>query len=167
MYLNQGTGSIGYAYEEAEFAIDYSVGTGGLAGGIGGPNPYLVYGNFAGSGGYAEFGGQVNYWWIPTSQNSLGVVTYGNPTLLGQLDYDTQLTGPGAFAATSNGTWTGLSGVSSGPGILELTGEFYLAGDPGFSISVEAVPEPLTMVTVGMGVVALGGYIRRRRMAAI
>ena len=163
MYLSQSTSSPPgtYAYEESEFVIDYAVGTGGLGGGVGGPRPYLVYGNFLPSG-TAEFGGQVNYYWIPTNYvASTGVLlTYGTPQLLGTLNYDTQLTGVGSFLATANGTWTGLSAVPVGSvGILELTGEFYLAGDP-VSITVQAVPEPATISLLALGGLAI---LRRRK----
>jgi len=98
MYLNQPSTATGYAYEDVEFATDYSVGLGGLLpGATVGTRPYLVAGNFL-PGGSAEFGADVNYWWIPGTLNTItGVWVFGTPVNLGSLQYDDYLssvTGP-------------------------------------------------------------------------
>jgi probable HAF family extracellular repeat protein len=47
----------------------------------------------------------------------------------------------------------------------QIVGDGYnsLTGETAFLLT--PVPEPLTMIAVGMGIAGLGGYIRRRRMA--
>ncbi len=159
MYLTQPTSATGYAYEDVQFAIDYNVGLGGLTAGATPNNrPYWVFGNFL-TGGSAEFGAQVNYWWIPTSTNTnTGVITYGTPVSLGSLQYQKYLssvTGPFALLVPDTYSSNYLQGVAPGQtGILELTGGMYLIGDP-VSISVEAVPEPASLGLLVVG--GLGG----------
>ncbi len=167
MYLNQPSTATGYAYEDEQFAIDYNVNTNGLTAGATPNNrPYLVFGNFL-PGGSAEFGAQVNYWWIPTTVNTgTGVIiSYGTPVNLGSLQYQKYLSSvTGPFSSLVPDTYSSnyLLGVAAGnTGILELTGDMYLIGDP-VNISVEAVPE-----TSSLAVLALGGLglslIRRKR----
>ena len=168
MYLTQPTSATGYAYEDVQFAIDYHVGLGGLTAGATPNNrPYWVFGNFL-PGGSAEFGAQVNYWWIPTTVNTgTGVVTYGTPTSLGSLQYQKYLSSvTGPFASLVPDTYSSnyLQGVAAGSsGILELTGDMYLIGDP-VNISVEAVPETGVLTLLGCGVLGMQ-LIRRRKLA--
>ncbi len=92
MHLAQPNTATGYAYEQANFAMDFAVGPGGIAGGpVTGLRPFLVTGHVT-AGGYAQFGTEVNYWSIPASFSSTGVVTITGPaTSLGSLQY--QLSG--------------------------------------------------------------------------
>jgi len=167
MFLSQPTSAVGYAYEEVEFGIDYSVGLGGLTAGAPPNNrPYLVYGSFL-PGGSAEFGAEVNYWWIPTSVNTItGVTIYGTPQNLGSLQYDLYLSSvSGPFAALVPDTFgsPNLLGVPAGnSGILELTGDMFLTGDP-VDINVMAVPEPASAVLWALGMVGIGLAVISRR----
>lgn len=162
MYLIQPTTATGYAYEEEEFAIDYSVGPSGLTAGATGPRPYLVFGSFL-PGGSAEFGAEVNYWFQPIIPGT--TLASGPPTLLGSLQYDdyiSSVTGP--FVNLVNTTTPNLNGVAAGSiGVLELTGEMYVIGDP-VSINVEAVPEPASFSLLALSGMAL--MARRRGRAA-
>jgi PEP-CTERM motif len=165
MYLSQPSTAVGYAYEEAEFGIDYNVNAGGLmAGATLGTRPYLVYGSFL-PGGSAEFGAEVNYWWFPTSQNNItGVTIYGAPVNLGSLQYDdyiSNVTGPFVSLVPDTFGSNFLLGVAPGQtGDLELTGDMFLIGDP-VSISVMAVPEPGSLAILAVG--AAGMMIRSRK----
>lgn len=168
MVLKQPASAVGYAYEEDEFAIDYSVGALGLAAGApSGNRVYVVSGSFLpGSTTGAEFGAEVNYWWIPEIVSGTGVLLgYGTPQNLGSLQYDHYLapvTGP--FLAVVPDTYSSpyLLGVPAGSvGILDLTGDMYLYGDPvDVSVSVY-VPEPASLSLLAMG--SLGLLARRRR----
>ena len=149
MYLNQSPGATGYAYEEEEFAIDYSVGINGLNPGTTlGVRPYLVFGNFQ-TPGFAEFGPDVNYWWMPIIPGS--TLPAGPPVLLGSLQYDdyiSSLGGPFVNLVPDTFGSNFLNGVASPAyGFLELTGDMYLIGDP-VSINVEAVPEPSSVAII-------------------
>lgn len=166
MYLSQPSTATGYAYEQVEFAIDYNVGAAGLtAGATLGTRPYLVYGSFL-PGGSAEFGAETNYWWTPTSVNTItGVTVYGTPQLLGSLQYDDYIhnvTGPFASFVPDTYASNNLLGVPAGSsGILELTGDMYLMGDP-VDISVESVvPEPASLALLAVG--SLGLLARKRK----
>lgn len=167
MYLNQPSTATGYAYEEEEFAIDYSVGAAGLGPGATiGTRPYLVYGNFL-TPGSAEFGAQVNYYWYAQIP---GTTTLAAPVLLGTLqyqDYINNVTGP--FVNLVPDTFGSNFLAGTGPtvgGVLELTGDMYLIGDP-VTINVEAVPEPASISLVVLTVLSGGLWLanRRRRLA--
>lgn len=160
MYLNQPSTATGYAYEEEEFEIDYSVSTTGLMGGATlGTRPYLVFGNFL-PGGSAEFGAEVNYWWLTTIPGTTVVTGF---TSLGSLQYDDYLSSvTGPFVSLVPDTFGSnylLPSPTGQTGFLELTGDMFLIGDP-VDISVEAVPEPGSLVLLAMG--GLGLMIRRR-----
>jgi hypothetical protein len=170
MDLIQPSSAIGYAYEEEEFSIDYGVNpAGGLAAGAPlGNRYYVVAGSFLpGLTHGAEFGADVEYWWIPTVVNTgTGVITsYGTPVSLGSLEYDKYIapvTGPFAYAVPDTYASPYLLGVAAGQtGILDLTGDMYLYGDPvDLSVSV-VVPEPASLSLLALG--SLGLLVRRRK----
>ena len=163
MYLIQPTSAVGYAYEEEQFATDYSVGLGGLGAGAAGPRPFLIFGSFL-PGGSAEFGAEVNYWWQPTIPGS--TLLGGPPVFLGSLQYDDYLasvTGPFVSLVPDTYGPTFLAGVLPGStGVLELTGDIFVIGDP-VSISVESVvPEPATLALATVGMFGLMMRVPRR-----
>lgn len=156
--INQPATASGYAYEQVNFAMVYSVGGAGLIGGNPGPRPFHVSGSVA-TGGWAQFGAEVNYWWLDTLP---GTTIVTNTSLLGTLVYDFQVTNTGPFSQWVNYNATNLLGAA-GNGFLMITGSAFVAGDP-FEIYVTSVPEPATAVTMGIG--ALGAAVlavRRRR----
>jgi hypothetical protein len=158
MYLQQSAASTGYAYEEEEFAIDYTVGPNGLhAGATVGTRPFDISGSFLPTG-TVEFGASVHYWFQPTIPGT--VALSGTPTLLGSLVYDTYLFNQSGSFSTSvpdNYLSNYLAGVPAGSnGYLAVTGDIYLFGDP-VSVSVQSadsVPEPCTI-----GLLAMSGLM--------
>ncbi|HTV47975.1 MAG TPA: PEP-CTERM sorting domain-containing protein [Phycisphaerae bacterium] len=161
MYLSQPTTATGYAYEEAEFEIDYSVSSTGLLGGATlGTRPYLVYGSFL-PGGSAEFGAEVDYWWLTTIPGTTVVTAV---TSLGSLQYDdyiSNVTGPFVnLVPDTYGSNYLLPSLTGQTGILELTGDVFVIGDP-VDINVMAVPEPGSLALLAMG--GLGLMFKRSR----
>jgi hypothetical protein len=161
--ITQPSTASGYAYEQVNFAMVYSVGGGGLAAGPAGPRPFHVSGTLA-TGGWAQFGAEVNYWWLDTIP---GTIIVSNTTLLGTLVYDFKVTSTSSFSQWVNHNNPALLGAT-GNGFLMITGSAFVAGDP-FSITVMSVPEPTTAVMLGIGVIGLvlaGGQIHARKRPA-
>ena len=106
-------------------------------------------------GSYVDFGGQMNFWDVPTS---------GPAIFMGQLLFSYNNVSPGAFSTTvtSSGLITAPPGYVNSPDVIRITGDFFVAGDPS-SISVESAPEPSTFVLAGLGIVGLAVTVRRRR----
>ena len=162
MHLAQPSTATGYAYEQTNFAMDYLVGAGGIAGGaVAGLRPFLVTGHVT-PGGYAQFGAEINYWWIPATYNTGAITITGVPVNLGALQYNYLVAGsPGPFGAVVNQTSAPLLGAV-GTGILEITGDVFVAGDP-FDIAVVDAPEPSTFVLGIAGFAGLCSVALRRK----
>ena len=177
MSLYQTTGAPGYAYEQSVFGSNYFLTNNNPSLGSSTPNlPIYISGSVgSGAGNYAQFDGEVDYTWIPgTYTLNSGTTTYiftptGLPSPLGQLDYSFYLPSGGSFPNTtlySSGTLANILPV--GDGELALDGYFWVAGDP-VNISISSsVPEPSTLVLLGVGAFSVAGYAwrRRRRMKA-
>jgi hypothetical protein len=94
--------------------------------------------------------------------NTAGVWTPGGPSVsLGQLNYTFLQPGGGAFNLPVFSTGT-LGAVPATDGILSLTGQMWIAGDP-FELNVTTVPEPSTMGLAVAGVLAFAVYRLRKR----
>ncbi|HTW94173.1 MAG TPA: PEP-CTERM sorting domain-containing protein [Tepidisphaeraceae bacterium] len=156
--LAQSPGSPSYAYEQLDFAADYMVSGGVLAGST--PNfPLYISGNTSiatGVPSYAQLDGVITYTWAAYNTFT-GVL--GAQQSLGQLSYSflqPSNVGPFSGIAISSGT---LSGTPAIQGLLEITGEIWVAGDP-YSINVSSVPEP---TSIGLLAIGLGVIGRRKR----
>jgi hypothetical protein len=164
LWVTQPASATGYAYEQVEFAMDFGVGLAGLAAGNAGPRSFLVSGTIV-PGGVAQFGAEVNYWWQPTIVNTItGVLQANGPAAsLGQLQYSFT-TGATSFATLVPSIVASrpLAATPLGQGILEITGNAFVAGDP-YSISVPSVPEPSSAAVMAIGMAGLGWFALRRR----
>ena len=160
MSINQPSTAFGYAYEQINFAMLYSLGPTGLVGGTLGPRPFQATGSVA-TGGWAQFGAEVNYWWLDTIP---GTIIVTNTSLLGTLVYDFQVFNTGSFSSWVNYNPGALAGTTGG-GFLMITGSAFVAGDP-FEIYITSVPEPSAMALVGLCAWPLVSGRRRCRLPA-
>jgi len=151
MFLLQATGT-GYAYEQIDFSIDYQVTPGALTGQSLFTQTFNVFGNI-GSGGFAEFGGQLNFW----DWNGSTATAVGSP-----LNFYYLQVGAGPFATSVSAS--ALEGPVLGPDIYWITGDLYVDGDPS-SINVQSVPEPASCMLLGIGLAGLA-FARRFRILA-
>jgi PEP-CTERM motif-containing protein len=158
MFMNlTQTGSSAYAYEQLNYAADYSLtNIVDAAGVLTGASPSNVSRSFAISGSvgsWVEFGGIMNFWDVPTA---------GAPTLLGSLLFSYYNASPGTFSTVvSSSSLIGSTPVTN-PDLIRVTGDFFVAGDPS-SISVQSVPEPSSLLLAALGIVGLLTVARRRR----
>ncbi len=154
MTLTESTG--GYAYEQLNYDIDYTVsnvvnatGTVGTLSGLV-TRSYSVSGTIGtGSGAFVAFGGAMNFW-DATTNTSLGA-----PLLFNYFNG-----AGGAFSSTVTGSSI-IAAVNS-PDVLRITGDFFLIGDPS-TINVQSVPEPSSVVLLVLGSLGLLALGRQRR----
>jgi hypothetical protein len=164
--LYQAPAAVGFAYEQINFGSNYYFTSNPGLGASASPSlPVLINGNATGGGGvYAQFDATVDYTWFPGTMNTAGIFSpSGSPVSLGQLSYTFLQPGGGSFFQTllSSG---GLAATPAGDGIMALTGDMWIAGDP-FEMNVTTVPEPSTIALLGIGGIALLGCLWRRRRA--
>ncbi len=158
MSLNQVGGS-SYAYEQLNYSIDYDLvnspnSAGSLTGVLNGfaTRSFAVFGNVGtGSGSYAQFGGEMNFWSVSGSTpTSMGSLTFSYLNLLG-----------GAFSTVVTSTGTIGTVPVNNPDFIRITGSFYVAGDPS-SITVQSIPEPSAFAMLGLGALSFLKRARRR-----
>jgi hypothetical protein len=135
-----------------------------LAGGICGAPSLVVTGVTTGPGSYAELAGEVNYYWQPS--NTAFTPSTNSWTSLGSLYYNFSTAVPGVFGPVLVAPTGALSATPGGPGVLELIGDFYVAGDPAM-IDVESTPEPSSWVLFGIGLATVLVWSTRRRTAKV
>ena len=160
MVLNQSTS--GYAYEQLNFVIDFSVSNVVNSAGTIGTLPGLVSHSYGVSGSvssnpgsFVAFGGQMNFW-DATTNTSLG-----SPLLF---NYFNGTGGP--FSSTVSAS--SFIGAVNSPDVLRITGDFFLIGDPS-SISVHSVvvPEQSTFMLSAIAGICLLGFAWRRRITCM
>ncbi|MBX9655454.1 hypothetical protein K2Y11_17710 [bacterium] len=157
--LFQPASATGFAFEKVQFVMTFSVGPSGIAGGAAPAYPFLATGNVL-PGGYAQFGANVDYWWIPVIPGT--IIPSGPSVNLGTLQYNFFQAGGGSFNTVVNHSPTTLAGAS-GVGFLQITGEMFVAGDP-FSINVVSIPETSTLVLSVVGMIGLAGFGLRKKL---
>ena len=160
-----------YAYEQLNFEADYFAN-----GPMGGVDPivlpnFLALGTITGANAYAQLGGKLEFWWALTDA-SPGHPVLGSWVSLGSLDYDWSInnganTGSTGFSQFVQPLGTSslyaLSTTPSGPGILAITGEVFVAGDPSeIHVTTTAAPEPASCCLALAGFGSLTILYRRR-----
>ena len=154
--FDQGTSATGYGYEQINFDAQFAVLPGLILNGVAAPNLPVIITGTSDNGLYAQFDAAVTYTFIPT--NTTWVPT-GSPSTLGTIYY-TWIQNPVSTSWSDIVYPTGpLLGTPTGPGVLELTGYAYVAGDP-VNLSIQSVPEPSTLVLLGLA--GLGVLVRRQ-----
>ncbi len=164
--LAQGPTAPGYAYNQLNFGSNYLfTANPGLAPVVNPAIPLLLVGNTQGLTAYAQFDALLNYNWTPVTLNTAGTITGSGPTSsLGSLNYSWSTIGAGPIFLTLNSSGS-LLATPAGNGVLSITGHGWVAGDP-FDLTVSSVPEPTSLMLVGVGL-ALSAYRRRRRALPI
>ena len=157
--FDQGTSALGYGYEQINFDAQFAVLPGLVLNGVAAPNlPILITGT-SDNGLYAQFDAAVTYTFIPTNTTWVPI---GLPSTLGTIHY-TWIQQPVTTIWSDVVYPTGpLAGTTTGPGVLELTGYAYVAGDP-VDINIRSVPEPSTLALFGIGAVSVFAFAWRRR----
>jgi hypothetical protein len=138
-----------YDYEQLNFGIDYQVAIGALAHGNIVTQSFFVSGNVNTPGGFAQFGGQLNYWDATTG------ILLGAP-----LKFSFIKIGGGPFAAVVSDSQFETNVV--GGDILRVSGDLFTIGDPGINL-MWGTPEPSSFVLLALGVVGFGLAMIRLR----
>ncbi|MCY2932391.1 MAG: PEP-CTERM sorting domain-containing protein [Planctomycetota bacterium] len=155
--LIQTAGNSGYAHLNLRFNIEYQLDSGGLGSQATISPIFTVDGTVQTGGGFAQFGGTIDYYGMDSSYN---------PYLLDTVVYSPAIwTAPGPFNGTVsgvaiNGTTPILPGTVGGNNsTLTLVGNFSFMVDPA-TMNVATVPEPATVSLLALGGLAV---LRRRR----